>query len=215
MIKRNAKTLDQREIAAALVPFRVTLSDSQIDAIGLYLSLLSGWNRTVSLTSIADPREIVSRHFGESIFAGSILPLSAGGRLADVGSGAGFPGLPLKIAFPSLELTLIEPNLKKSAFLKEAIGLLHMENVEVIRKPYSAVEKDRAWDYISSRALGDYRLLLRWAATALNTSGQIALWVGQEDSVQVTKSEGWKWSIPHKIPESDRRFILTGTPAAG
>ena len=185
----------------------------QIDAIGVYLDLLLHWNRTVSLTSVTDPREIVSRHFGESMFAGSILPLSQGGRLADVGSGAGFPGLPLKIAFPSLELSLIEPNLKKSAFLKEAIGLLHLESVEVIRKPYSAVEKERRWDFISSRALGDYRLLLRWAATVLNQPGHIVLWVGQEDSLLITKAEGWKWSIPHKIPESDRRYILIGTTA--
>jgi 16S rRNA (guanine527-N7)-methyltransferase len=214
MSKRNNKTLDRREIAAALAPFRVALTDAQLDAFGLYLDLLSAWNRTVSLTSVTDPREIVSRHFGESIFAGSILPFSEGGRLADVGSGAGFPGLPLKIAFTGLEISLVEPNLKKSAFLREVIALLKLEGINVIRKPYSAVDRGGGWDYVCSRALGDYRLLLRWAAAALNPSGHLALWVGQQDAVLIAKAEGWRWGIPEKIPESDRRFIVSATPSA-
>src|SRR5256885_2493031 len=102
--------LSLADIAGILRPYvKNTLSDPQLSSIATYLGLLKKWNQAVPLTSIEENTEIVARHFGESIFAASVV-LIEGGRLADVGSGAGFPGIPLKIAFPGLHVTLIEPN---------------------------------------------------------------------------------------------------------
>src|ERR1700739_1060585 len=111
--------LSRDEIVHSLLPYGgKALTNSQLASLAKYLELLKKWNQTIPLTSIEDDREIVARHFGESIFAASSLSLGRG-RLADVGSGAGFPGLPLKIVFPELHVTLVEPNIKKCAFLRE------------------------------------------------------------------------------------------------
>src|SRR5271169_4684806 len=103
-------------IAATLSPFRDNLSESQLIAIQRYVSLLLDWNESVNLTAIDDPIEVISRHFGESLFVASLVKIGAR-RLADVGTGPGFPGLPLKIVCPEMQLSLFESNRKKCAFL--------------------------------------------------------------------------------------------------
>src|ERR1700741_4314922 len=109
MDDEQAPGLSPTEIARILSPYaRESLTDPQLLSIAKYLGLLKRWNKTIPLTSIEQDAEVVGRHFGESIFVGSLL-LIGRGRLADVGSGAGFPGLPLKIAFPDLQVTLVEP----------------------------------------------------------------------------------------------------------
>src|SRR5579872_3590381 len=110
--------LSLEEIARTLSPYvGKAVTDPQLASIARYLAVLKKWNQTIPLTSIEDDTEIVARHFGESMFAGSFFPLERG-RLADVGSGGGFPGFPLKIVFPELQVTLVEPNMKKCAFLR-------------------------------------------------------------------------------------------------
>ena len=168
------------------------------------------WNQQISLTAVDDPTEIVSRHFGESIFAGSFLPLRVG-RLADVGTGAGFPGLALKIAFPDLFVFLIESNLKKCAFLNEVKSALDLRGLEIRRARYEEWRVDSRFDFICSRALGDHRRFIRWAHDAIRPSGRAALWLGLEDSILVGRSKGWKWDPPVRIPESRRRVILCGS----
>ena len=127
-------TLRPEQVSAILTPFGVKLSDHQIAAFSKYLDLIIRWNRVISLTAVNDPEEIVERHFGESIFAASIVPLH--GRLADVGSGAGFPGVPLKILAPEMEVLLLEPNLKKSVFLIEVCAALDLKRIEITRRRY-------------------------------------------------------------------------------
>ena len=110
-------------IRRALEEFKLPAYDDQILQIQDYIKILLTWNDKVSLTAIRDPLEILYRHFCESMFAGISVPIERG-RLADVGTGAGFPGLPLKILRPSLRLLLIESNIKKAGFLAEVIRVL-------------------------------------------------------------------------------------------
>src|SRR5437870_11009420 len=132
--ENDGLSLDQ--IARALSPYiRKTVSGPQLVSIAAYLALVKEWNQTIPLTSIEENSEIVAQHFGESMFASSLVPMERG-RLADVGSGAGFPGVPLKIASPELRLTLVEPNAKKCAFLREVQLVLGLSGVEVIRSRY-------------------------------------------------------------------------------
>jgi 16S rRNA G527 N7-methylase RsmG len=119
------------EIRDLLTPYAVTLDDPVIEQIQTYLSLLLVWNKKISLTALEDPREIIQMHFGESFAAINLGPIS--GRLADVGTGAGFPGLPLKLISPSIHVTLIEPNQKKCAFLHELVRNLKLTDVEIFR----------------------------------------------------------------------------------
>ena len=177
-----------------------------------YIEILTIWNQAVSLTAVNDKTEIVARHFGESIFAASAVPIHSG-RLADVGSGAGFPGLPLKIVSEGLGVVLLEPNLKKCAFLNEVTGKLGLSNVEVSRSRYENYRPDGApFEFVCSRALGGYRGLLRWARSVLAPDGRVVLWLGEEDSVLVGRTQGWSWDLPIRIPESQRRVIQVGRP---
>src|SRR5437868_12076712 len=106
-----ANLISLEQIAELLAPFVGTtpLTDSQVSAIRTYIELLLKWNSKLNLTAIRDPEEIVTRHFGESLFAARQLFPSGDSHKAviDVGSGAGFPGLPFKLWSPSIEITLI------------------------------------------------------------------------------------------------------------
>lgn len=96
-----------------------------------YLSQLIYWNRTINLTSITSPREIVIKHFIDSLIPILAVPFLHQAQLIDVGTGAGFPGIPLKIARSDLQVKLIEPNKKKCSFLSSLIGTLRLTDVEV------------------------------------------------------------------------------------
>lgn len=204
--------LSGAEIAHILAPFCVKLSDSQVASVSRYAALLLRWNQSMSLTTVEEPEELIARHFGESLFAASLLPLHSG-RLADAGTGAGFPGLALKMARPELSVTLIESNRKKCAFLAEVQRELHFSGVEIKRSRYEDSDiVPQSIDYLCARALGNYGNLLRWSKNTLSAAGCIVLWVGSEDSVLVSKTPGWSWDLPIPIPGSARRVILVGKP---
>jgi 16S rRNA (guanine527-N7)-methyltransferase len=211
---KTGAPLSLEQIALALSPFAagVHISSKALAKIRAYIELLALWNQSVSLTAIDDKLEMVARHFGESIFAASAVPIRFG-RLADVGTGAGFPGLPLKIVCEGLSVVLLEPNLKKCAFLNEVKRELKLEDVEIERSRYEEYRsKGASFDFVCSRALGDYRRLLRWARTVLAPEGLVLLWLGEEDSILVGRTKGWSWDLPIRIPESSRRVLQVGRP---
>ena len=205
-------SLIEDRIISTLSPFRVHPTAGQIAKIQEYIRLLLKWNQSVSLTSVVDPVEILARHFGESMFICCLMPVEKC-RLADIGPGAGFPGLAVKIACPEIHLTLIESNKKKCAFLSEVVRALDLENAEVmpIRFEDARVAPDFA-EVVTVRAVGGFPDILRWAKTALARRGHIILWLGGEDSTRVSSMPGWIWKPAVKIPESQRRFILIGRP---
>lgn len=176
-----------------------------------YILLLLRWNERISLTTITEPIDILRFHFGESMYAASAVPIR-NGRLADVGSGAGFPGIPLKILIPSLDLVLIEPNTKKASFLSECLRELNLAGVSVLRSRFEDLhEMGLAFDFITARALGGYEGLIEWTQGALASHGAIVLWLGQDDASKLQKKSSVEWSSPKAIPGSDRRVILVGT----
>ncbi len=201
------------EIEGILGSFGISLVADQVDEIREYTSLLLKWSRSVSLTAITDPAQIVTRHFGESIFVAKLLPVE-NCRLADVGTGAGFPGLAIKIAFPTVRVVLIESNKKKCAFLHEVIRSLELTDVQVVSERFEEIRPETVQtDLITARAIGEFKPLLRWSAQALATWGHILLWVGSEDSTRISQMPGWTWQPAVHIPESQRRFLLLGRPS--
>jgi len=212
MSQPEPAAISNDQISGALSPFGIEPSADQLSKIRAYISILLKWNKLLSLTSVTDPVEIVSRHFGESMFASTVLPVE-NCRLADVGSGAGFPGLALKILCPSLRVTLIESNNKKSAFLSEVARLLNLTGVEVLTTRFEEMRAEAgSFDIVTARALGGFPELLRWAKLVLPERGHLVLWVGGEDTTRITSVGGWIWNPAVRIPESQRRFILTGRP---
>jgi 16S rRNA (guanine527-N7)-methyltransferase len=179
------------------------------------MTLLLRWNRRISLTTITDPTEIVKFHFGESIFAASVIPINVG-RLADVGTGAGFPGLPLKIVRPGLSLTLIEANSKKCAFLEEVVRSLELDNVEIIHDRMESIGHPRnSFDFITARAVGQMDQILQLCENALTPEGNVVMWLGEDDALDVRSTNPkWEWREPVHIPGSQRRFLLIGSAFA-
>lgn len=206
--------LTDSQIVEIMEGYGVSPSPRQCSQIQSYVSLLLRWNRSISLTSVTDELEILKFHFGESVFALSALN-SIKGRLADVGVGAGFPGLPLRIFAEGTQLTLIESNAKKAAFLSEVIRELSLDRVRVLRGRFQEVEADLRGnvDVVVSRALGGYNDLLCWSESTLSVNGRIVLWIGEYESREIQKNPEWSWSAPIQIPFSQRRFILAGTPS--
>src|SRR5713101_6682500 len=118
-------------IRRALGEFNLLAYDDQVLQIQQYIEILLAWNEKVNLTAIRDPLEILYRHFCESMYASVAVPVE-NGRLADVGSGGGFPGLALKIIRPNLDVFLVESNIKKVAFLAEVIRELGLRGAQVL-----------------------------------------------------------------------------------
>jgi 16S rRNA (guanine527-N7)-methyltransferase len=197
-------------IRRALEEFKLPAYDDQILQIQQYIKILLAWNEKLDLTAIRDPLEILYRHFCESMFAGISVPLERG-RLADVGSGGGFPGLPLKILRPGLHVFLIESNLKKATFLAEVIRELGLTNAQVLVRRYEELGEEIApIDYVCVRALGDFPRFLKWAESDHIACRQVVLWVGAKDLPEIQKSLEWEWAEPAQVPHSLRRLILWG-----
>jgi 16S rRNA (guanine527-N7)-methyltransferase len=200
-------------IRRVLEPYGVVSSPEICEAVRKYCALLVQWNQKISLTAVRDPEQILRFHFGESLFAAAAVPIR-GGRLADVGSGAGFPGLPLRIAIKNLAVTLIESNAKKATFLSEVIRELHLDHCDVFRGRMDSYEADNGarFDFIAARALGQHDAMLRWARRKLSPSGRVVLWLGEEVAAAISQAAGWSWTSPTLIPGADRRVLLVGSP---
>jgi len=225
--------MDTARIAALLEPFlEQPLSPSQLDQISTYIDLLLRWNARINLTAIREEEEIVTRHFGESFFlarhllpAGAplIAPSAMSGprspnptRVLDIGSGAGFPALPLKIWAPHLHLTLIESNHKKAAFLREVTRALTLTSINVItdRAEILACRPDCPQaDVVTIRAVEHFDAILPQAATFLAPNGVLALLIGVSQTVHLSTQTTMKWHPPIPIPKSNARVLSIGIPS--
>jgi 16S rRNA (guanine527-N7)-methyltransferase len=198
-------------IRRALGEFKIPAFDDQVLQIQQYIKILLTWNEKVNLTAIRDPLEILYRHFCESMYASEAIPLN-NGRLADVGSGGGFPGLPLKIMRPGLQVFLVESNIKKVTFLAEVIRELGLKGAQVLARRYEELGEEVApLDYVCSRALGEYPVFLEWARSQQIAAKQVILWIGGRDLEEIQKIRTWDWSEPIEVPHSLRRLLLVGT----
>jgi len=204
-------TLSADTIRRALGEFQIAVSDLQVLQIQQYTRILLAWNEKINLTSIRDPLEILNRHFCECMYAASTAPVEHG-RLADVGSGAGFPGLPLKIIRPELQVFLIESNVKKATFLAEVIRDLGLAGARVLVSRYEELAEEVApLDFVCSRALGEFGPFLEWAHSEKVAAKQVILWIGARDLPEIQKIQSWEWREPIPVPHSLRRLILVGT----
>ncbi len=201
-------------IRRALGEFKLPAYDDQVLQIQQYIKILLMWNERVNLTAIRDPLEILYRHFCESMYAAVAVPVEEG-RLADVGSGGGFPGLPLKIIRPGLQVFLVESNIKKVTFLAEVIRELGLSGAQVLARRYEELGEEVApLDYVCSRALGEFPGFLEWASSEQIAAKEVILWIGARDLDEIQKVSGWDWREPIPVPHSLRRLLLVGANKA-
>ena len=183
--------LDEPTVRRLLNPLRLDLSSDQVSQLIAYCELLMRWNKKVNLTAIVDSEECITRHFGESLSVSRWVRLSGG--LLDIGSGAGFPGLSLKIVFPELAVTLLEPVGKKRAFLKEVARTCGMNLVEVrgerledfVRAVPTAV-----YDAATARAVGHLGELIPLASRCLKPGADLLLWLSYQQAADLGARQG-------------------------
>jgi 16S rRNA (guanine527-N7)-methyltransferase len=202
--------VDPVAIAGLLRPF-ARLSQEQLVQTSSYLNLLLKWNARVNLTAVRTPEKIVTRHFGESFFVASrLLPATESISVIDLGSGAGFPGLPLAMFAPSATVTLIESNTKKAVFLNEVIAMLKLKNVVVLRQ--RGEDCSQTARLVTMRAVEDFQRALPVALRLVEAGGRIALMIGA-GQVALAKSiaPDVAWAEPVPVPASHARVLLVSS----
>jgi 16S rRNA (guanine527-N7)-methyltransferase len=205
--------VDTSVIAQLLQP-HIQLDESRLIAISKYIDLLVKWNARINLTAVRAPEEMVQRHFGESFFAANhMLAERAVDKVIDLGSGAGFPGVPFAMLAPGTHVTLIESNQKKATFLRELIFQLDLKNAQVFAD--RGEKHTQTADVVTMRAVESFGMVLQLAVKLVEPEGRIALMIGSAQ-VQEAISLGMqmKWNEPVPVPGGHSRVLLVGTKAA-
>jgi 16S rRNA (guanine527-N7)-methyltransferase len=207
--------METSRIAELLHPFLATsgpLSPAQLKSISMYIDLLLRWNARINLTSVRQPEAIVTRHFGESLFAAQhLFPAPAQATsLIDIGSGAGFPGVPVKLWAPQLGLTLIESSQKKVAFLRQLARTLTLTDINIVPGRAEAYAGPLA-DVVTLRAVERFSSALPAAAHLVAPAGRLALLIGEAQIAQAAEIlPSAAWSPPLPLPLSSSRVLLIG-----
>jgi 16S rRNA (guanine527-N7)-methyltransferase len=228
-----------------------SLSPAQLNYISTYIDILQRWNARINLTAIRDEEEIVTRHFGESLFAAqhlfprrstlcSPVPALSGAegssvlkdfdvdlaaarspepeaRVADLGSGAGFPGIPIKLWAPEISVTLIESNHKKVTFLREVLRALTLTNINVFpARANQLIASHTLFDVVTLRAVEHFTEILPTAAILLTPGGRLALLISssQLDEAHATLPN-LIWHSPLPIHQSTNRILQIANPPVG
>lgn len=175
---------------AKLLENNIILSDEQIESYKTYSKLLQEWNKVMDLTAIDEEAQIVEKHFYDSLISAKYFRYE-NQTLLDIGSGAGFPGLVLAIAFPNLKITLLEPTLKRCNFLNEVIKVLDLSNVKVVndRAENYVKEKRESFDLVTSRAVSRLNMLLELSIPFLTIQGTMIALKGKNANLELKAAE--------------------------
>jgi len=201
--------VDTADIARLLEPF-IHLDEQRLFAISKYIDLLLKWNARINLTAVRMPEEMVQRHFGESFFAAKhLLAEETVERAIDLGSGAGFPGVPLALLAPDTTVTLIESNQKKATFLRELVRILGLKKVEIFSG--RGEEYSEPAGLVTMRAVEKFDQALSVAAGLVKMGGRIALMIGDAQVAGAAKLlPKIEWRKPISVPGGHSRVLLTG-----
>lgn len=200
----------ERQLERGLAALGLNLAAPVRDTLLRYLALLDKWNRVYSLTAIRDPKRAVSHHLLDCLAA---LPHLAGPKVVDVGSGAGLPGIPLAIARPGWHVTLVEPNRKKAAFLRQAAIELALSNVTVVEARAEEFRPPEGFDLVVARALSDLGEFVRVAGHLAAPEGRLIAMKGLYPHEEIARlPAGWQVEHVMQLPvpgvEGERHLVL-------
>ncbi|MCA9897022.1 MAG: 16S rRNA (guanine(527)-N(7))-methyltransferase RsmG [Ardenticatenaceae bacterium] len=168
------------DLAASL---GASLTSEQVDQFALYQQLLLDWNERMNLTAVRDPAEIRVRHFLDSLSCARVMGDLNGRSLVDVGTGAGFPGLPLKILFPQLRLTLVESVAKKGQFLQAVVDALALDEVRILAERAEVLGQQpqhrQQYDWGVARAVAELRVLVEYLLPLCRVGGTMLAQKGE------------------------------------
>ncbi len=179
------------------------LSVNQVAKLYTHYEFLERWNRKMSLTSLEPGAELLVRHYCESLFLGAQLQGQDAARIVDVGSGAGFPGVPIAVLHSEWAVTLVESVQRKSVFLRESTR--HLKNVTVLAR--RAEEIEGGFDWVVSRAVDPQEVL----QSVPRLAPRIGLLIGDQSFPDLKSVPGIAWQEPIRLPWGDRRLCVLGT----
>lgn len=193
-------------IAALGFPVASEVQQKLID----FLALIGKWNRVYNLTAVRETEKMVSHHLLDSL---AVAPHLGGGTVLDVGSGAGLPGIPLALVRPQWQVTLLEANHKKSAFLQQAAIELGLRNATVVRERVETFEPGHRYDVVISRAFSDLAEFIALAGRHVRDGGTLAAMKGvypHEELGQLPAGFRLSGVVPLAVPgmEAERHLVL-------
>lgn len=189
------------------------LTSAQQAQFARYFELLSEYNELFNLTAIIQPAEIVAYHFQDSLAIASFVDFKSLSMVADVGSGAGFPGIPLKIMFPHLDVILIEVTKKKIEFLELVCAELDLENIMTMDIDWRTFlrKTDEPVDLFVSRAsLHPDELIRMFRANCPYRDKQVVYWASTEWHIMASEKPFFEKEVTYKVGSKERRFIFFG-----
>lgn len=191
------------------VKLGLTLSDAQHDKLLDYLALLLKWNAVYNLTSVRDPRQMVTQHLLDAMAA--LTAFAGAQRVLDVGSGGGLPGVVLAIWAPLMQVHMIDTVHKKTAFLTQVKAELGLANVNVHTGRVEQLEVEQKFDVITSRAFADLADFVNWSGHLLEEGGQMIALKGQAPTEEIARlPAGWQMQKlePISVPGMDAQRHL-------
>lgn len=169
--------MNREEFLTAVKELGICITDKQLEQLNKYYKALVEWNKKINLTSITEEKDVYLKHFYDSLTLFKEYDLTKDVSLCDVGTGAGFPGIVLKIVFPNLKITLVDSLQKRLKFLDYVIKLLDLKDVELVHERMEDYSKqnEEKFDIITSRAVAKTKILVEISFKALKISGHLIL----------------------------------------
>ena len=161
--------MSEKDFVEALKEINIEISELQLEQLNKYYNLLIEWNKVMNLTGITEKKDVYLKHFYDSLTISKIINLNEYNTLCDVGTGAGFPGMVIKILFPNLKVTLVDSLNKRINFLNEVIKELKLENIEAI---HSRIEEFKgSFDIVTARAVSQLNILMEYSIPLVKLNG--------------------------------------------
>ncbi|WP_054958295.1 16S rRNA (guanine(527)-N(7))-methyltransferase RsmG [Paenibacillus dakarensis] len=212
----------QKDFVDRLEERGITINDKQLDQFENYFKILVEWNEKMNLTGITERDQVYMKHFYDSISLAFYVDLKKVGSLADIGSGAGFPGIPLKICFPHIKLTIVDSLNKRINFLKHVAESIGLENVELLHGRAEEVARKHGYrdgfDLVTARAVARMAVLNEFCLPFVKVGGQFAAMKGSnpaEEIEEAARSLKELRGALHKVhsfqlpvEESDRHIVV-------
>lgn len=196
--------MNKEKFIEELEKINIILTEEQIEKLDKFYKLLIEWNKKINLTRIEDEKEVYLKHFYDSLTIVKVVDLNKINTLCDVGTGAGFPGIVLKIVFPNLKITLIDSLQKRVNYLNAIIKELNLNNIEAVHA--RGEEYKGKFDLVTSRAVANIEKLVKYTMHLVSPSGIFVAMKGDIDN-ELTEDIKRKLSKKYKITKIEK-FLL-------